>query len=323
MSRPDSPRRIVLVWIGRLGDLIVTEPFFRSMRVAHPEAHITLVTGDRGTGAASLIEHVDEVLVLHKAHRPIHNIGLIRKLRADSADLLVDLNPSPSRASTLVCRLAKAGHKVAFGRGKPDAVFDELLDPAGVEEHMLDRYARAAAFLGLSYDPPPKITPPKIGTERALNAVASLPGEGPLVLLHAGNFKKTDNRWPEDRFAALTDRLVERGGLRVAHLAGPGEEDAVAGVISLMRHPVPVLGPFPIDVSTSLFQTADLVIANATGTAHLAAAVGTKTVTFLGRYTKTVWMPKSGHEQVVSDSWESCRSIGLDDAWEAVERSLG
>ena len=91
---------------------------------------------------------------------------------------------------------------------------------------------------------------------------------------------------------------------------------------------MPVLGSLTIEESAALMEAAGLFIGNATGSAHLAAAVGTKTLTFLSAYTKKVWMPQDGgpdgprHFQLVSESWNSCRDIPVDAAAAALRRAL-
>ena len=59
-------------------------------------------------------------------------------------------------------------------------------------------------------------------------------------------------------------------------LCGPGEEAPVRGLISDLGRNVPVLGPFPIGLTAALLKKTGLLVTNATGTAHLAAAVQTE-----------------------------------------------
>lgn len=326
MEAPLSPatKSVVLVWIGRLGDVLVTTPLFRAIRRAAPSARIRLVTGEAGGPGAELAPGIDEVLILRRASSPLRNLGLVRTLRESQADLLVDLNSAFSRAASVLCRLARARVRAGFERDRGNGGFDVLAAPAGPEEHMLDRYARLGKAIGAAPQGEPDAIIPERARERARALAAGVPGDGPLIVVHPGNFKKFDNRWPEEKFAAL----LARSEGRFALLAGPGEEEAVEEIARNCGKPVPVLGPLSIGETAGLLEEAELFVGNATGSAHLAAAVGTKTLTFLASYTKKIWMPKDGgpdgprHFQLVSPSWNSCRDVTVDDAAAALRRAL-
>jgi ADP-heptose:LPS heptosyltransferase len=298
-------KRVVLVWIGRLGDILIATPFYEAVRKAAPNARITLVTGEAGLAGAELSPGIDEILVLKRASSPLHNLKIVRALRAEEADLLVDLNSAFSRAAGILCRLARAKEKAAFERPRGNGAFSILAGPAGVEEHMLDRYARLGAAIGIETEGVPRAVIPERARERVRDEIAKIPGEGPFVVVHPGNFKKYDNRWPEEKFSSL----LARSDARFVLFAGPGEREAVEEIAVRAGKKIPVIGPTPIAVTAALLERAELFIGNSTGSAHLAAAVGTKTLTFLGAYTKKIWMPQDGgpegprHFQLVSEAW--------------------
>lgn len=319
--------RVAALWIGRLGDFLIATPFLQSLRERFPKARLTVVVGERGREAAELCPGVDEILTLHKLGSPLGNLRLAAGLLRGRYDLLVDLNSAFSRASTAVAWLARAKVKLSFERGAGDGVFTHTVAAPAETEHMLDRYARLAEAIGAPYRPRLRARVPEpegsAGREAVKRLRESAPAGAKLVLVHPGNFKKIENRWPEEKFVELTDRLAARGGCAVGYLAGPGEEEPVANIVARLRSRVPVLGPMSLGALAGALAEADLLIVNATGTAHLAAALDVPTFTFLSRYTKTVWMPREGpHHGVVSASWESCREIGVDEAWAALVAAL-
>lgn len=322
-----EPRSILLLWIGRLGDVLIATPLFTALRRRFPEARITLVTAEAGAGAGALSPDVDELLVLRRFHRPLANLALAARLLRPS-DLLVDLNSAFSRASWTLARLARARRKAAFAKGRGDRAWDWLLEAPSETEHMLDRYARLAAALGAPYEPRLRV---RLG-ERDLAAADALLASsrapaGPLIGVHPGNFKKFDNRWPEEKFIELTERLLRRG-ISTVYLAGPGEEGPVRRLVSRISRPPQVLGPLPIGPFSALLSRLDLLIVNATGTAHLACAVDTPTFSLRSRYVDTVWMPRAKdahgarHYAAVSEEWESCRGISVDSAERALAEAL-
>ncbi|MFA5139356.1 MAG: glycosyltransferase family 9 protein [Elusimicrobiota bacterium] len=312
----DSVRSLVLLRIGRLGDLVIATPAITALRSRFPEARITLVTGERGQAAAALLPGVDETRVL----RPLSAVRLAWELATADADLLVDLNPSFSRSSWILARLAGARVKAGFAKGRGDGAYSLLAAAPAEDEHMLDRYARLAKLLSAPYEPRLRVLVRDEDRHDAKGRLAALRKGRPLVGFFPGNFKKFDNRWPEEKFAELADRVREHAD--VVFLPGPGEEERVRSS--------PVAGPYPLGLFAAFLEGLDLLVTNATGAAHLAVAVGTPTLSILGRYTQAVWMPrpqdcerwKVPHFQAVSNEWGSCRDVSVDAVYEEFLKAL-
>lgn len=312
-------RRIVLLWVGRLGDVLVSTPFLDGLRRAAPKAHIVLVTAEAGEGGARLLDCVDEVAVVRKGRRVLANAALL-PLLTRRADLLVDLNSAPSGTALTLARLARARTRAAFKRGRGDALFTLKADAPDEREHMLDRYARLAALLGFAPAQEMRVAVSEAADAKAGALLAELPRP---VALFPGNFKKSENRWPEARFAEIADRLAARPGLSPFWLSGPGEEEDVRRTAALAKTPLPVLGPFPLEVTAAVLNRSALYVGNCTGVSHLAAAVGTPSFMPLAGYTAAVWAPRSGqHWSAVSPDWESCRPVTVDQAWAALQPAL-
>jgi ADP-heptose:LPS heptosyltransferase len=101
---------------------------------------------------------------------------------------------------------------------------------------------------------------------------------GPFVTLHPG---ATDarRRWPAERFAAVADALAARGAQVV--LVGHGDDDAREArlVAAAMRATaLDLVGRLTLSATTGLLERSALHVGNDSGPRHLAAAVGTATV---------------------------------------------
>lgn len=318
---------ITALLIGRVGDLVVATPMLRALRTRFPQARIRLVISDGCGELAKLIPSVDESLALHKLRSLSSlaaNAKFISGLAAQPCDLLVDLNPSFSRTAAAIARFIRAPAKASFKRGRGDAIFTLQAEAAGEREHMLDRYARLAEVLKAPFEPKTELRLRQSDIEAADKILAALPPKkGRRVLIHPGNFKKYDNRWPEEKFVELTNRLLKQPGLEIFYMAGPGELEPVRGIVSRLNRPVPILPPSPLGVAGALMKRADLVVLNITGTTHVAAALDVPTFGFYSGYTDAVWRPRGAmHGGIVSESWESCRNIDIDEAYSTLKNIL-
>jgi ADP-heptose:LPS heptosyltransferase len=132
----------------------------------------------------------------------------------------------------------------------------------------------------------------------------------PLLLIHCGNFKKFDNRWPEEKFSELGRRLAA-SGTGLLWLAGPGEQEAVSAIAKAAGAGEVVSAP-SLGAAGALMRRADLVVGSITGTTHLAHAVGARSFGLYAAYTDAVWRPRDARAGgIVSTEWGSCRSIGV------------
>jgi ADP-heptose:LPS heptosyltransferase len=315
--------RITALYIGRVGDVIVATSFLRALRRRYPKARIRLIAGWRSAQVLPLVPFIDESLILEKPERVGANLAFAWSLLSEPCDLLVDLNSSYSRTSSLIARASRAPRRLAFQKGRgPVGVFTELLAAPAEREHMWDRYGRLAAALDAPYDQDPELRLPGADVEEAKNLLAgpSSAGSGPFKLVvHPGNFDRFSFRWPEEKFAALADRLLDDARLQLFFMGGPGEREKVAEIVARLKRPVPILPAARLGVSGGMLKQMNLLVCNITGTTHLATALGVPTFGFYAGYTQAVWRPRGArHGGTVCSEWESCRETTVDEAYTAL-----
>ncbi|MBI2953861.1 MAG: glycosyltransferase family 9 protein [Chloroflexi bacterium] len=112
-----------------------------------------------------------------------------------------------------------------------------------------------------------------------------------LVGIHPGA-RPPARRWLPKRFAAVADGIAQRYSTRTIILAGPGEESIAEMVRAHMRSPAAsAAGSLTIGGLAALIGRLDLLLANDSGPAHLAEAVGTKSIVFFGPADPARWAP--------------------------------
>ncbi|MFH1619431.1 MAG: glycosyltransferase family 9 protein [bacterium] len=319
--------RILLLWIGRLGDFIVATPLINAIRRRFPAAKISLLTAAKAAPLARLDPNIDEVLLLEGAQKFYLNLPHLF-MAARCFDLAVDLNPSYSRASLFTILLSMAPVRVSFKKQKPvpAGAYTHLLDHDPDHEHFLDRYGRMAEFFGADYAPVMKVYPLKDHFEAAVSVLENLhPAPGTKIIgIHPGDFKKYDNRWPEDNFVEFTKKLLALRGVMPVYFIGPGEEKKIiSGILNRLPHGIPYIMPQPAGVAAALLGRIDWLVCNNSGMLQLAAAMGTNTFSFDSRYNFKCWRPRGNNYGIESRQWNSCRDIGIEEAFEAFLKASG
>ena len=314
------------MYIGRIGDVIVATPFLRALRQRFPKARIRLIIGHRAAALPPLIPFVDETLVLEKPARVGAHVKLAWSLLAGGCDLLVDLNSSFSKTSTMIARAVRAPLKVAFDKGRGPAVFNRLLPAPAEREHMSERYGRLAEAFGAPYGPDLELKVPAEAdaeAERLLGPLLKQDATAFRVLVHPGNLTRLPSLWPPDRLTELCARLQAAPALRLFFLAGPGEREYVRAIAERLPKPAPVLPTAPLAVAAGMVRRMNLLVGSLTSTTHLAAALHVPTFAFYEGYTATVWRPRGArHGGTLSDSWGDVQSTTVDEAYRGLRDHL-
>jgi ADP-heptose:LPS heptosyltransferase len=323
-----TPRRILVVWICRLGDFIVSTPFLSALRQKFPQAEITLLARGYVRGAADMTPSLDRRVYLPSLSSPKDAAGFCRDYLGGKFDLCVDLNPAYSRTAGLMARLSGAKERISFAKFRADWFYTATIPAPKEDEHMLERYRRLADYFGAPFSPKLElaVSAAERAAARELLARYGINGQAFKVAIHPGNFKKFDHRWPEEKFAELAKKIAALPGVELFYISGPGETEQVRAAAE-MAGVKKVLPPLSLAQTAALLKEINLLIVSATGTMHLAAAAGTPMLTFQSGYTAKCWQPLQGEGiHLNSGDWNSLRSIAVDKAWHAfteLKKKLG
>lgn len=341
-----APRRILLVRLSALGDVLQTLPALAALRRGRPDAELAWLVEDRHAGVVEGHPDLDRVFVFRR--RDLAREGrmrvlsaLRRELRDFAPDVAVDLQGNLKGAT--LARLSGAPRRIGLPRGeaREGASFfaTECPAPGAEREHRADRALRLVAALGAQPGVPPRLPPLETDVVESIDTALTARGidEAPILLVPGtsefGRFK----RWPTERFGELGRRLAQRLGRPVLVTAGPGEDELADAVV---RHADGHVRRAPPTASLAhlraLFDRAALVVGADSGPVLLAATGGTPTVALYGPKDPAVYAPRGPH---VAVAWKRvycspcilrrcgdpiCMTeLTVDEVWPAVARALG
>lgn len=296
-------RRILVVRLDQIGDLVLTTPFLRELKRNAPLARITLVVKPELRELALTLPSVDEVLTFdwHLARRSDEWRRRLRVFGFCAAHLWprrFELAIVPRWDADWYCQTL-----IAYGSGAPRRIgysedvdlikrihnhgYDRLLTQTLHQksvEHEVERGLDVLRALGGTAAE----TQLEGGSGPAADAWArawledNIPDNAPLIALgpFAGN--SVLKQWPLPNFAALGRRLIADGG-RIVIVGGPGDREQA-------EHLCAKIGPGAVNVAGACFlpQTAavlrrcTLFVGDDSGPMHLAAAAGIPVVALFG-----------------------------------------
>lgn len=314
---PEHFRSILVLQLGYVGDMILSLPVVRTLRDRYPDSRIVLCV--RAFGADLLracFPWADDVIPVEKKRRSpwghvAHQVRFFRGLRRNRFDLAVVLRTGTRGAvlSFLSGAPFRIGH-LALAR-RPwwrNALLTHLVYPLSERTaHKIEYLLNILSPLDLPVrDRVPRLVVPPDLAERAgalLRSVSVTPGR-PLVAFHPYSNRK-NKEWPPERFAALMDHVNDRHACSVLLTGGPGDRPAAEALVGRCLTRVHNLaGRTSLAELPGIFQACRLLVGVDTGPLHIAAAVGTPTLSLYGPTDPAAWSPAGDGHVVVSSRSE-------------------
>lgn len=341
-------KRVLIVRLGAMGDIVHAVPVAAALRAAMPDARIDWLVSARHRALLDFVPVIDRRLAL--ADRPVSGekptgagwsgiVAAVRELRTSRYDVALDLQGLIK--SAILARSSGASRVIGFAKAhlrEPLArlFYTETREPTSAV-HVIEKNLSMLAALGIASGPPrfPFEAPPSGAVVSARERLELQPDERFAVINPGGGWP--NKLWPIARFGAVAAGLRQRHGLRSIVLWGPGEQPLADAVVAYAGGAAAVAPATSIGDLLALVSAGALMISGDTGPLHLAAAMGTPIVGLYGPTSPArngPWSPDdvttSRFEQCVCHHERRCRrgdgcvvDISVDEVIAAVDRRLG
>ena len=323
-------RRILLIQLGDIGDVVLAIPTIRSLKNHYPQSHLTVAVREKASGLLQLCPWCDDILTIGEEKGPfqdriVHHLRFFRSLRRKRYDLAVDM------------RTGTRGVLLAFLSGAPDRLgfkalddpwrnrlFNHLTNPpmdrprlhmAHYHLLLLDRY-------GIAVDarwPRLRISARySDATDRLLDR-HHVPPNLPLIAIQPFSLWRY-KEWGVQNFRSLIQWLVDCHDAAVLVCGTPAERPRVDRMVAAITtdRVINMAGKTSIALYAALLARCRLFIGCDSAGVHIAAAVATPTATIYGPSSPDSWAPREkGHMVVRKDMdcvpcrQKGCRNSGV------------
>jgi heptosyltransferase-2 len=312
-----TPRRIVVRGPNWLGDLVMAAPAIRAIGDAWPESAVAVAVP---AGFAPIVPLLDPrtVAVPLEGRTGLRAVRAhASRLRAGDFDLGVLL--TNSFGSALAMRMAGIPERWGYRRDGRGALLTRAIRPRKVRresQHHADYYAALVEALGVAR--------PVLELQALLpaaardEALALLAGKGwdtraPLLACAPGAAYGAAKQWPPRYAAAVSAAWLADGGV-VALVGSAADRPASQALLAALpgasaRNVVDLTGHTSLNALAGVLGLATRVLANDSGAMHLAAALGTPTVTVFGPTREWATSPLGPHRILTHEVW--CRPCML------------
>jgi len=323
-------KKILVIDFGGIGDLILSIPFLRGLKVAFPSSEVSVLCAERAGPILQEQSYIDRLFLVPMSFFSLLKTGL--QLRKKKFDMAINLMPVTSYVSAIKMYLLfllintrqwvgrntegrgffyhikipetkmQMENEVAFYgkifRAISDRDFDEQL-----EFHISQRNRKRAGEL--------------LKKERNFQ-------EDSLVLINPGSDWPA-KRWPIERYAEVVKNL--KGifpRIEFGVIGKQGERELAQFIKKNVGNRVFILsGKTPLELLPAILEKASLVLTNDSGPAHIARAVGTPAVILAGPSEPAYLTVRGKKESVVVQHLVSCApcvkySCDRQDCWKVI-----
>jgi ADP-heptose:LPS heptosyltransferase len=293
--------RVLIVLPGALGDVVRALPLLGRLRAARRDAWIGWAVEPPSAPLLAGHPWLDEVLVFDRPRGVRAFLPFLRRVRAGGWDVALDLGRGVK--SALVARASGARERLGFaradGREGGWVIATRRLPPQPPDRPKLAQFLAFADALDL----PP--VPVEFGlaptAAEARDAEAFVAGLGsPLVAACVGS-SCPSRRWFPERTAEVLRALRARHGAAAVLLGTPADADFALATLRATDGGVrDLVGRTTLRQLLALLAHANLAFGPDSGALHIAAAVGTPTVSLWGATSAARSTPYGGEAHVVT-----------------------
>lgn len=294
-----SPKKVLFIRSGAIGDVVMTTPLIRAVRKRYPEAEISYLVGDwskkileNNPQINRIISFPDEIVYKKK---PGGIFKLIRQLRKEKFDLAFVLDKSYHWG--IFAFLAGIKRRIGFNRtgicGREGFGNNFNVDYDG-SRYEVDYNLALAELVGADTTAKkPEIFPGQEEEKSAEEFFHKNKIHGQVIGLTVAGAKNPGQemalkRWPLKNYLQLTRLLLQDKTNNIFLFAGPKEIESIQEIYAslqsenLSAKKVFDLSQTSITEKAALMKRCDLVVAHDSGPLHVASAMGAKTIALLG-----------------------------------------
>ena len=283
-----TPKRILVVKLDHLGDVLLATPVFSNLRKAYPNTELQVLTGAWSRVILENHPDVDKVLEYNspafcRSGQPTsfkNALQLFRHLRAEKYDLLVELRGDWRIVLFALLRVAPRR------LNRPSL---QIANKLGFSQfsgtHETTRNLDVLARSGI---PTPIQTTTFSVTREDGNWASNflqthrIRVEQPFIVIHPGS-PILLKRWQPERYAELSDWLITQKHAQILFVGVKDEIPIIRQIQNLMEgKSINIAGKTTITQLASILHKCHVFIGNDSGPMHLAAAVGTQTIGLYG-----------------------------------------
>jgi ADP-heptose:LPS heptosyltransferase len=319
--------KFLFVRQDRIGDVLISTPLFSLLKKRYPDAIVDFLLSPKNHFVLENDPLIRKRLLYKKTAKDI--IGLMREVRREKYDFVIDLMDNPSTTSTFICLLAKGSWNV--GLCKENAYIYDLPVPllSRKETHIVERTAQVLTAFNIN----------PANEKLALHYHSSKVSEffAETFIRQAGLYGKTIiainvspahgiKYWGKKNYQALISKVAEAyPTIAILVLFEPSDKLEAEAIAQSSEKAILSPETKSFDHFVALLKHADFLVTPDTSAVHLATAFHIPAVALYFQHDKElrIWEPYGVDSETLVSHVHGVQTILPNDVFAAFERLYG
>jgi len=303
-------KKILLIRLRRIGDIIMTTPAVTVLKENCPEASLTYLVEEPYRELVEGNPYLDNVFVFPKKQNNKDFHDLIHRVRRERFDVLIDFHGGP-RASWLTL-FSKARLKVGY-KIKNKGFLYHIKIPRSLEKgqiHSVENHVNLIRAIGINVDSIPPLLVPDAAKEET-KKIADFIQENELedskiIVLHIGAGNRFRD-WGTDNIVALTDLFARNSDLQIVLIGAPEDKERAEDIKSKSKTKIiSAVGKLGLRELKDLISQTSLFVGPDSGPMHIAASTDTPMVVYFGPTLPAHFSPWKSNATIIEKDYD-CR----------------
>lgn len=313
---PAELKSVLVVRIGKIGDIIATSFVFEVIKKNNPGLEISLITKASNKNVLKYNRSIDKIYFLGSGLKRILQIWKIKK---NKFDLIIDFNDNPSKTSKYIFSCLTGTYKCGYDFPLYSNCLDIKVPQLNKENsHIIERMKHFLVSIGFTTDEglvKPVLYTGEQELQEASLALSHYIGKKIISLnISAG----ADIRfWGVEKWIELVNKISQMSGeYRFVLLNTPdnaGEAEEILKAIGKERMLKPILPTF--QHFAAYIKLSNMLITPDTSAVHIASAFGIPVIALFPKsdWNFASWQPYKVPQRSVHSSTEDINSISIDE----------
>lgn len=297
MKADHNPKKILILKLRKLGDVLLTTPAIRQLNKLYPQAEITIITEPLGAQVFKNSSSVNRVWIIHRNPTTIDFIKLCYKVYKERFDIVIDFYHHNKTA--LITNFSRAPHRYGFAKGnkKPFSYNHSvaLTDENYTHDYTALHNLKLTETLGTNYE--------DLKLEFDIDQVTKDYGTSfakeykftDKVIAFCVQSERADAQVSQELLADVGNWLIAKG-YDLYFVYGPGERELTSPVYDKIINKNKCIIDYTMPTVPqvrAIFEHCFMYIGNDGGNKHIAVAVNRPSIGFFNGDRPNVWTPSN------------------------------
>lgn len=278
-------RKILILQTAFIGDVILTTPLVKALRILYPQAEIQFLTIPTSHNILATNPHLKKIWIYDKRGMDRGVLGflkIIKKLRREAIDLAIV--PHRSIRSAVLVFGAGVPQRIGFKRSTGRFLFNHTVKYL-TNVHEIERNMALLNYITpfITENFMPEIFINQVDRRIVSNffSTMDLGTTQNIISMAPGSIWPT-KRWPVKYWVQLI-KLLDGDGYKTILIGSKNDKYLAEQInLSVPMNVVDAMGKFTIRQSGEIIHRSQLLISNDSAPTHLGVAVGTPVLTIFG-----------------------------------------